>query len=223
LWRLDSAELAGAFQLRGSVHSLAFSPDGRLLATGGFDRSAKVWSVETGKALGLALEHPAAVTTIAYNPHDDGWLSGFGKTVHLWRLQRVWRREDSEFVFDPSIVYTFNFGNRVEFVSFGPAGDRFLVVTESWIHYFSVSKDGAVPIASRLLPGAWMGAFRWCDDPNLIDLALLDTRDSFRVFRLGFDLPEVAPVGGDPKDLLSDWEARLGQHVDENARIAPGF
>jgi WD40 repeat protein len=223
LWRLDRAESVGQFRLRGSVHSLAFSPDGRLLATGGADQSAKVWSVDTGKELGLSLEHPSAVTTIAHHPHDDRWLSGFGKSVHLWRLQRVWRSEDSAFASDPSIIDTLHFGNRVEFVSFNRAGDGFLAVTDAWLHYFSISEDGAVPISSRLLPGTWMGALRWCGNPSLIDVALLDCRNSFRVFRLGLDLSDVPPVEGNPEDLLFEWEARLGQHVDENARIAPSL
>jgi WD40 repeat protein len=205
------------------VRSLAFSLGGQLLATGGVDGSATVWSVDSGKELGLALEHPSAVTTVAYDSHGDMWLSGSGKTVHLWRLQRVWRLEDSTFVFDPSIVYTLKFGSLVESVSFAPGGGRILVVTESWLHYFSIDEDGALPITSRLLPGAWMGAFRWCDVPDAIDLASLDTGDRFRVSHLWFDPPEVPPVEGDLEDLLAGWEARLGQYVDENARIAPGF
>jgi hypothetical protein len=37
------------------------------------------------------------------------------------------------------------------------------------------------------------------------------------------DLSDVPPVEGNPEDLLFEWEARLGQHVDENARIAPSL
>jgi hypothetical protein len=68
-----------------------------------------------------------------------------------------------------------------------------------------------------------MGAFHWCDVPDAIDLAFFDNGDRFRVSRLWFDPPEVPPIEGDPEDLLSGWEARLGQYVDKNARIAPDF
>ena len=38
----------------GAVAAVAFSPDGKRIATGSYDRTAKVWDAETGKEL-LAL------------------------------------------------------------------------------------------------------------------------------------------------------------------------
>ena len=34
---------------RGAVYALSFAPNGRLLASGGFDRSVRCWSAETGE------------------------------------------------------------------------------------------------------------------------------------------------------------------------------
>jgi WD40 repeat protein len=40
----------------GWVHTVAFSPDGRTIATGGGDRRIKLWHTETGQPLGSLLE-----------------------------------------------------------------------------------------------------------------------------------------------------------------------
>jgi WD40 repeat protein len=56
--------------LRGAtdiVRRVAFSPDGALIASGGDDDSAQVWSIETGRLL-YKLAVPAHVAAMAFSP-----------------------------------------------------------------------------------------------------------------------------------------------------------
>src|SRR5262249_31649662 len=47
------------------IHDLAFSPDGKILATTGYDRLIKLWDVATGKELRTLKDHSDAVYGIA--------------------------------------------------------------------------------------------------------------------------------------------------------------
>jgi WD40 repeat protein len=75
------------------VNALAFSPDGRLLATAGVDRCLKVWDLATGKELKTLKDQVGWVKSVVFSP-DGAWLafSGNDSTVGFWNLERQARR-----------------------------------------------------------------------------------------------------------------------------------
>lgn len=78
------AELKGHSAL---VYSLAFSPDGKLLATAGFDNTVKLWDFPAGKETRTLSGHTGPVYCVAFSP-DGGTLasSSQDQTIRLWNV-----------------------------------------------------------------------------------------------------------------------------------------
>src|SRR5262249_22230262 len=55
-----------------AILDMAFSPDGLLLATTGYDRLIKLWEMKTGKELRILKDHSDSVYGLAFSP--DGTL-----------------------------------------------------------------------------------------------------------------------------------------------------
>jgi WD40 repeat protein len=119
---------------QGWVHALAYSPDGRWLATASADKAARIWDAETGQEV-ARLTHDEAVLDVAFSPAplDDAssrWLAtaSADHTVRLWSVSTG--RQVGQLILE----------GRVEEVLFSPDGRHLATKSENIVQVWEVAK-----------------------------------------------------------------------------------
>ena len=69
-----------------SVLALAFSPNGKLLVSGGSDKTVRLWEADTGKLRRTRERHAAPVSTVAFSPNGKRFWTGSSEndTIRSW-------------------------------------------------------------------------------------------------------------------------------------------
>ncbi|HKS40040.1 MAG TPA: protein kinase [Blastocatellia bacterium] len=73
-----------------AIHSVAFSPDGRLLATGSIDRTTKIWDISSGGLIANIKGHEGEIFSVAFSPDGKTLATGSNDfTARLWDIATV--------------------------------------------------------------------------------------------------------------------------------------
>ncbi len=69
----------------GFIFDMDISPDGKFLATGSTDGTARIWDLSTGETVQILSAHTDAIDGIAFSPDGKSLATGsFDKTVRVW-------------------------------------------------------------------------------------------------------------------------------------------
>ncbi len=83
------ADLSSFSSHGGFVYCVQFSPDGRMLASGGADRRIRLWNTDTGKIIYTLDGHQESVTAIEFMPNGKILISvGADRTIRFWDLEQ---------------------------------------------------------------------------------------------------------------------------------------
>jgi len=145
LWEAGSGRLIPMESLGNWVAAMAFSPDSKMLATGGYDGSVRFWDAATGKLLGSPLPQGAIVQSLAFKP--DGTILAVGLSVDQTGTTgvRLWDVA-SRMPLGPTIP-----GSK-ERLQFSPDGARLLIGEGSSLRILDASNVSAGnPVAPIVL------------------------------------------------------------------------
>jgi len=101
------------------VSSAAFSPDGKLLATGSIDKTVKLWNMASGKEIGmLRMSGDFPVTYLEFSP-DGRTIAAVGTDVDERKPGRVSVHDADNFKLR---FYTNGHGGQINSIAFSPDG-----------------------------------------------------------------------------------------------------
>jgi WD40 repeat protein/serine/threonine protein kinase len=122
LWDVDAKKPTVRYSPHGAVASAAVSPDGRLVATGSWDHSAKIWDASTGHAIRKLLNgHAGYINSVEFSPDGKELLTASDDgTARIWDVATG----------QPSGPVFKDHGARVFSAVYSREGDRVLTACE---------------------------------------------------------------------------------------------
>ena len=85
LWEISPQHITTLEGHTGSVRSVAFSPNGTMLASGSQDSTIKLWNVKKKENITTLEGHTHIVSTVAFSP-DGTLLASGGRDIKLWDI-----------------------------------------------------------------------------------------------------------------------------------------
>ena len=173
------------------IYSIAWSPDGKLLASGSYDRMVKLWDVATGRELFNLQDHIDAVFAVAFSPDGKRLASASqDRTVKIWNVATGRR------------LYTLSDAlDGLNGIAYSPFGDRVAAAGyDKTIYIWQLGEDDGHLVQSLIADEESLLALAWSPDGKTIVTASADGSIRFRDAKL--DLVSVI-------DNQADWVEAL--------------
>jgi WD40 repeat protein len=203
----------------GGVSSVAFSPDGQRIVTGGAGRTAKVWEAASGRELLTLAGHTGGIFSVVFSPDGQRIVTGsFDQTAKVW-----------EAASGRELLTLHGHTDRINSVAFSPDGQR--IVTGSgdktakvWEaasgrelltlkgHGSGVSSVVFSHDGQQIVTGSWDGNAKVWEAARGRELLTIKGRTG-EIFSVAFspDGQRIVTGGGDKTARV--WEAASGREL----------
>jgi WD40 repeat protein/serine/threonine protein kinase len=83
-WGRELHPLKGLLQHQDAVHAVVWSPDGKTVLTGGWERCGRLWSADTGSLVGSPLQMANRIEAVAFSPDGRSALTLGEGRAQIW-------------------------------------------------------------------------------------------------------------------------------------------
>ena len=151
------------------VNSVAFSPDGQLILTASWDRTARLWKSNTRTLHAILQGHTHSVESAAFSPDGQMVLTGsIDKTARLWdcqtgQLQVILQGHTRS-------VESVTFSPDGQLVLTGSADGRLALTSDSrgWTFFWQIQKLDALRLRGLYVTVDSVSSLFWQDATHLL-------------------------------------------------------
>jgi WD40 repeat protein len=122
VWDVDTGDQVGTLKGQaGAIGPVVMSPDGKTLASGGYDNTVRLWDVDTGEVRMVFKGHEAGVESVAFSADGKRIASGgFDDDARVWDVETG------------KCLATFECENPVLTVAISPDGKTVATASARW-------------------------------------------------------------------------------------------
>ncbi len=212
IWIYDArtgAEVALLSGHNGDVMAIAYSPNGKMLASAGRDETVRLWNPKTSENLATLTGHDGLVTGVAFSPDGKTLFSGSGDaSVRLWSTEtrrQIWaaatpqKLEQDPLLQDPAVRSIFDLPP-------APYRSPFEKLAFQWVLAVAYSPDGKTLASS----GSSDGTIQLWDVESGKHTKTLEGHTD-TVISIAFSPDGKTLVSGSKDDTLRVWDVNTGR------------
>nr|WP_176722216.1 hypothetical protein [Candidatus Thiosymbion oneisti] len=175
-----------------TVHAVNFPPDGRLLATAGYDGQVGLFDLKTGEGILSRAAESGGIANLEFTPDSNSLITAHGEERRL----RYWQRDGLQLTNGRTIA---ELSDKPLWASLSPDGRPVAVVGRgSMVSIYDLDPAAGAAdtdVEPRQLVGHEQAVFRAIFDPDGRQLATVSADKTLRVWDLGSDEDPAATTG----------------------------